>query len=131
MSGSSCAAASGERLLPNSRTSLIPVPSPWKHAAAGITSVVYLLQRGTRVRPSYVRAQKNDDNDAAGSAEAATRPGMRYRNTGRIFVEQLSRYDVAEFRGVLMVVVESDLLPPDPTVVVCSGSGMWTIRATR
>src|SRR3546814_7132627 len=28
------------------------------------------------VRP-YVRAQKNDDNDAAGIAEAATRPTMR------------------------------------------------------
>ena len=29
------------------------------------------------VRP-YVRAQKNDDNDAAGIAEAATRPSMRF-----------------------------------------------------
>src|SRR3546814_5227601 len=29
------------------------------------------------VRP-YVRAQKNDDNDAAGIAEAATRPTMRF-----------------------------------------------------
>jgi len=33
-------------------------------------------------------------------------------------VEQLSRYDVAQYQGVLMVVVESDLLPPDPAVVV-------------
>jgi len=33
-------------------------------------------------------------------------------------VEQLSRYDVARYQGVLMVVVESDLLPPDPAVVV-------------
>jgi toxin CcdB len=33
-------------------------------------------------------------------------------------VEQLSRYDVARYKGVLMVVVESDLLPPDPAVVV-------------
>lgn len=33
-------------------------------------------------------------------------------------MEHLSRYDVAEFRGVKMVVVESDLLPPDPAVVV-------------
>ena len=30
-------------------------------------------------------------------------------------MEQLSRYDVARYNGVLMVVVESDLLPPDPT----------------
>ena len=29
------------------------------------------------VRP-YVRAQKNDDNDAEGIAEAATRPTMRF-----------------------------------------------------
>jgi toxin CcdB len=33
-------------------------------------------------------------------------------------VEHLSRYDVAEYNGVKMVVVETDLLPPDPTVVV-------------
>ena len=33
-------------------------------------------------------------------------------------MEQLSRYDVAQYQGVLMVVVESDLLPPDPAVVV-------------
>jgi toxin CcdB len=33
-------------------------------------------------------------------------------------VERFSRYDVAEFNGVKMVVVESDLLPPDPAVVV-------------
>jgi len=33
-------------------------------------------------------------------------------------VEQLSWYDVAQYKGVLMVVVESDLLPPDPAVVV-------------
>lgn len=33
-------------------------------------------------------------------------------------MEQLSRYDVARYQGVLMVVVESDLLPPDPAVVV-------------
>lgn len=31
---------------------------------------------------------------------------------------ELSRFDVAEHGGVLMVVVESDLLPPDPAVVV-------------
>ena len=31
---------------------------------------------------------------------------------------QLKRFDVAEYRDVLMVVVESDLLPPDPAVVV-------------
>lgn len=30
----------------------------------------------------------------------------------------LTRYDVAEYGGVSMVVVESDLLPPDPAVVV-------------
>jgi len=30
----------------------------------------------------------------------------------------LTRYDVAEYNGVKMVVVESDLLPPDPAVVV-------------
>jgi len=33
-------------------------------------------------------------------------------------VECLTRYDVAEHNGVKMVVVESDLLPPDPAVVV-------------
>jgi len=33
-------------------------------------------------------------------------------------VERLSRFDVAEYNGVSMVVVESDLLPPDPAVVV-------------
>lgn len=33
-------------------------------------------------------------------------------------MERLSRYDVAEYKGVKMVVVESDLLPPDPAVVV-------------
>ncbi len=33
-------------------------------------------------------------------------------------MERLTRYDVAEFNGVKMVVVESDLLPPDPAVVV-------------
>ncbi|MBO9451249.1 CcdB family protein [Tropicibacter sp. R16_0] len=33
-------------------------------------------------------------------------------------METLSRHDVAEYGGVYMVVVESDLLPPDPSVVV-------------
>jgi toxin CcdB len=33
-------------------------------------------------------------------------------------VERLTRYDVAQYNGVNMVVVESDLLPPDPAVVV-------------
>ena len=33
-------------------------------------------------------------------------------------MERLIRYDVAEYSGVKMVVVESDLLPPDPAVVV-------------
>lgn len=33
-------------------------------------------------------------------------------------MERLTRYDVAEYGGVKMVVVESDLLPPDPAVVV-------------
>lgn len=33
-------------------------------------------------------------------------------------MEHLIRYDVAEYKGVKMVVVESDLLPPDPAVVV-------------
>ena len=33
-------------------------------------------------------------------------------------MERLTRYDVAEYRGVAMDVVESDLLPPDPAVVV-------------
>ena len=33
-------------------------------------------------------------------------------------MERLSRFDVAEYGGVYMVVVESDLLPPDPSVVV-------------
>ena len=30
----------------------------------------------------------------------------------------LSRYDIAEHAGIRMVVIESDLLPPDPAVVV-------------
>lgn len=33
-------------------------------------------------------------------------------------MEELSRFDVAEYNGVFMVVIESDLLPPDPVVVV-------------
>jgi toxin CcdB len=33
-------------------------------------------------------------------------------------VERLTRYDIAEYNGVKMVVVESELLPPDPAVVV-------------
>lgn len=33
-------------------------------------------------------------------------------------MESLRRYDVAEYNGVKMVVIESDLLPPDPAVVV-------------
>ena len=33
-------------------------------------------------------------------------------------MERLTRYDVAEYNGVKMVVVESDLLPTDPAVVV-------------
>ena len=31
---------------------------------------------------------------------------------------ELTRFDVAEYRGVAMVVIESNLLPPDPAVVV-------------
>ncbi|MFA8387964.1 MAG: CcdB family protein [Pelagibaca sp.] len=33
-------------------------------------------------------------------------------------MENLTRFDVAEYNGVSMVVVESDLLPPDTSVVV-------------
>ena len=33
-------------------------------------------------------------------------------------MEHLTRYDVAEYSGVKMMVVESNLLPPDPAVVV-------------
>ena len=33
-------------------------------------------------------------------------------------MEELSRFDVAVFEDVHMVIVESDLLPPDPAVVV-------------
>lgn len=33
-------------------------------------------------------------------------------------MERLTRYDVAEYNGVKMVVIESNLLPPDPAVVV-------------
>ena len=33
-------------------------------------------------------------------------------------MEDLKRFDVAEWNGVAMVVVESDLLPPDPAIVV-------------
>jgi len=33
-------------------------------------------------------------------------------------VDTLTRFDVAEYDGVSMVVVESDLLPPDASVVV-------------
>lgn len=33
-------------------------------------------------------------------------------------MERLSRFDIAAHGGVAMVVVESDLLPPDPVIVV-------------
>lgn len=33
-------------------------------------------------------------------------------------MDRLERFDIAEHRGVAMVVVESALLPPDPAVVV-------------
>ncbi len=33
-------------------------------------------------------------------------------------MERLTRFDVAEYNGIKMVVVESDPLPPDPAVVV-------------
>jgi toxin CcdB len=33
-------------------------------------------------------------------------------------MEELSRFDVVEYAGFSMVVVESDLLPSDPSVVV-------------
>jgi len=33
-------------------------------------------------------------------------------------MDALTRFDVAEYNGLLMVVVESDLLPPDASVVV-------------
>ena len=33
-------------------------------------------------------------------------------------MEGLNRFDVAEHGGISMVVVESDLLPPDPAIVV-------------
>jgi toxin CcdB len=33
-------------------------------------------------------------------------------------MDTLTRFDVAEYNGVSMVVVESDLLPPDASIVV-------------
>ena len=33
-------------------------------------------------------------------------------------MEALKTYDIAEHGGIAMVVVESDLLPPDPAIVV-------------
>ncbi len=33
-------------------------------------------------------------------------------------MDSLTRFDVAEYNGICMVVVESDLLPPDVSVVV-------------
>lgn len=33
-------------------------------------------------------------------------------------MDTLTRFDVAEYSGVVMVIVESDLLPPDVSVVV-------------
>ncbi len=33
-------------------------------------------------------------------------------------MERLNRFDIAEHRGLAMVVVESDLLPPDTAIVV-------------
>lgn len=33
-------------------------------------------------------------------------------------MEKLSRLDVAKYDGISMVIVESDLLPPDPSVVI-------------
>lgn len=35
-----------------------------------------------------------------------------------MILDELRRYDVAEYNGVSMAVVESDLLPPDPSVLV-------------
>jgi len=41
-------------------------------------------------------------------------------------MEHLTRFDIAEHRGVAMVVIESDMLPPDPA----SSSSLfsWTTR---
>ncbi|SIN94509.1 CcdB family protein [Vannielia litorea] len=33
-------------------------------------------------------------------------------------MEELKRFDIAEWNGIAMVVVESDILPPDPALVV-------------
>ena len=33
-------------------------------------------------------------------------------------MDRLTRFDLAAYRDTLMVVFESDLLPPDPSVVV-------------
>ena len=33
-------------------------------------------------------------------------------------MEELKRFDIAEWDGIAMVVVESDILPPDPALVV-------------
>ncbi|WP_252944110.1 CcdB family protein [Oceanicola sp. 502str15] len=33
-------------------------------------------------------------------------------------MEELKRHDIAEWDGIAMVVVESDILPPDPALVV-------------
>jgi toxin CcdB len=33
-------------------------------------------------------------------------------------VARLTRFDVAEYSGIFMVVIESELLPPDPSVIV-------------
>ena len=59
--------------------------SAWRHVAAPIILVGLFAAQGHDVRlmsPEYVRpyvkAQKNDDRDAEGIAEAATRPTMRF-----------------------------------------------------
>ena len=66
------------------RRSFLGALSAWRLAAAPIIRAAYLphghtvrLMSPEYVRP-YVKAQKNDDRDAEGIAEAATRPTMRF-----------------------------------------------------
>lgn len=84
-SGSSCAAVSRRATLAELADKLQPCTVAME-ACCGAHHVGRLfaakghdvrLMSPEYVRP-YVRAQKNDDNDAAGIAEAATRPSMRF-----------------------------------------------------
>jgi Transposase len=67
------------------------------------------------VRP-YVKAQKNDDRDAEGIAEAATRPTMRFvelKSQQQLDMQTLhrsrDRLVTASFRAITFSIIQSEL----------------------